>query len=248
MSFPNTINSTAATGDHYANTSNKKYPLGQKLILEDGRIFRYILKSSAAAITGELEQGKGSVSGDVRLPIVTTSAAVGDKTLTFTAQGSAAENFYAEGWVSVTLAVNVDALGQVFKVKSHPIFAIAEKVVTLDDDQPVRAILAVGDELAFSPSPFDECIIVPINTPTSIITGVAHAAIDGDQYGWLQTRGVCAMKSAAAGVVAENVEAIMVTAGVGADTATTNIDEHVGVFMTISDQASECATVMLKLE
>ncbi len=248
MSYPNTINASASQSDHYANTSNKKYPLGQKLVLEDGRIFRYILKSSAAAITGDLQQGKASVSGDVRLPIVTTSAAVGDLTLTFTAQGSAAINYYTEGWVAVTLAVNANALGQVFKVKSHPVFAGSTKIVTLDDDQPVRAIIAVGDELAFSPSPFDKCILVPINTPTSIISGVAHAAIDASQYGWLQTRGVVAMKSAASGAVGENVEAIMAAAGRGAASAATEVDEQIGVFMTLSNAADECATVMLKLE
>lgn len=248
MSFPNTIYTTASAKEHYADRSEQRYPLGQKMELEDGRIFRHILKSAADAITGELEQGKASVAGDVRLAVVTTAAAVGDLTINFTDQGSAAANYYTEGWVACTKAAAAGALAQIFKVKSHPVFSGAANVVTLDDDQPVRVILAVADELAFSPSPFDGCIIVPINTPTSIISGVAHAAISASQYGWLQTRGVCAMKSAAAGVVAENVEAIMVTAGVGADTATTNIDEQIGVFMTISDAVSECATVMLKLE
>ncbi len=248
MSFPNTINASASTGEHYANRSTKNFPLGQKLELEDGRIFRHILKSGAAAITGELEQGKASVAGDVRLAVVTTAAAVGDLTINFTDQGSAAENYYTEGWVAVTKAAAAAALGQIFKVKSHPVFSGAANVVTLDDDQAVRIIIAVADELAFSPSPFDACILVPITTPTSIITGVAHAAISASQYGWLQTRGVCAMQSAASGAVAENVEAIMAAAGRGAAAATTNIDEQIGVFMTICDANDEMATVMLKIE
>lgn len=247
MSYPNTINASASIGEHYANRSTKNYPLGQKLELEDGRVFRHILKSGAAAITGELETGKASVAGDVRLPIVNNASAVGDLTLEFTAQGTAAINFYTEGWVAVTQAAAATALAQIFKVKSHPIFASSAKIVTLDDDQPVRVIVAVSDELAFSPSPFDACIIAG-TTPASIITGVAHAAISADQYGWLQTRGVCALKSAISGAVAENVEAILAAAGRGAAAAAGNVDEQIGVFMTISDATDECATVMLKIE
>lgn len=242
MSFPTTIFATASSQGHTSDTAAQKFPFGQLLEYEDGRKFRYGLIGATALVPGNIVQGKAVIAGDSLLA-VQAAAAIGDTTVSITAQGTAAANFYTDGWA----IVNKDpGSGFAHKVKSHAVFAAATKVITLYPDYPVRVALTTTSELSFVPSAYKGIIIAP-TTLTNRVSGVACTAITAAQHGFVQTGGIGAVWSAVSTVVGNNLTATLAAAGrAGVSTAT--LLPWIGIVLSIVTTADESIVVHLTLD
>lgn len=242
MSFPTTIFATASSQGHTSDTAAQKFPFGQLLEYEDGRKFRYGLIGATALVVGNIVQGKATVAGDVDL-VFQTAAAIGATSVSITAQGTSVANYYADGWMVINKAPSA---GFIHKVKSHPVFAVATKVITLYPDYPIRGATTTTSEVAFTPSAYKGIIVAP-TTLTNRFSGVACTAVTAAQYGFVQTGGVAGVSAAVSLVTGNNVSATLAAAGrAGVSTAT--LLPWIGYVLTIATTADEIATVHLTLD
>ncbi|KKK58563.1 hypothetical protein LCGC14_3043180, partial [marine sediment metagenome] len=81
MQFPNVV--YGSEGQQYLNASVKTMPYGQRMELEDGRVFRYCLNDSTATVVGSIYQ---AVAGNAQFDdeAVQANAAVGARTISLT--------------------------------------------------------------------------------------------------------------------------------------------------------------------
>lgn len=249
MSFPTRIHTSASAGEHFANRASKNFPLGQIMELEDGRLFRHALCGGTSLVTGDLIQSKVHVVGDCDL-VVQANGSVGDTTISVTATQTTAANFYTDGWLVVSLAgSSAAALNQIYRVKSHPIFAAGTKVITLGDNESLRVAITTSDEVSLIPNAYDAVIQAVITTLTAPIAGVCQSALTATYYGWLQTRGVCGIKSDTSLILGQPADAILAAAGrCGVRADTPPLDQDLGIVLSISTTGGDISLINLTID
>ena len=248
MDFGAVIQGTASGIGHLANTAAQaNMDLGTKLVLDDGRIFRYTENGATAQVVGALIEGKPHVSGDVDLAIDATVAA-GAESVTITTTQTTAADYYADGWMIVSKAADALALGQVTRVESHLVFAnSAGHVITLSEDAPIIVATAAADEVSFSPNIWSENVIAA-TTLAGMLIGVCSSARTADYFGWTQRGGVAAISSATSTVIGNHLECTTAAAGRAGVPAAGGVLPTIGIVMTIASAADECDTCFMTLD
>ncbi len=247
MSLPNIKFSDASGRAHTLNsTKRENISFGQRMEYDDGRKFRFA-KAGATLVVGDLIQGKAVVAADYTNMVMDSAAAVAAVTLTFTATSSTAKDYYAEGWVHVNKSA-AGVGGYIYRVKGNSLFASASgKTITLESWDALRQIVAASDEIGVSPNAYNGAIQAPITTLTNRLVGVAVTPITSGNYGWLQTAGMCAINAATSLIVGNVATAVLGAAGrIGV--AIVDIDETVGIVLSVPDAAGEFASIFLKLD
>jgi len=251
MSFPVVINADYTTQAHRQNTLIQYHPLGQRMEYSDGRKWRFVQAGGATLIVGDIQQGPAIVTGDNSDVVVQTAAAVGDTTVSVTASGTSVANFYAKGWMIVNKGTGLED-GYAYKVKSHPVFASATKVITLEPEDPIRVALDITNgEVGFIANPWKKVVILA-TTATNMVVGVAQTPIVGSatlalqQFGWVQTGGMAAVNNAASMVIGNKVGALAASAGRGG--VSTAILDVIGVVTGIPTSAGEYGGVFLRID
>ena len=106
-----------------------RLPLGQQLILADGRKFRFTRHAATISIPGDVHQSAAIITTDQSMACAV--GAVGDRIITFT-HGAATViiNYFAEGYAIISLD---PGQGQCYKIASHAALqsAVAGDVVNL---------------------------------------------------------------------------------------------------------------------
>lgn len=249
MNFPSTIYTTTSTVEHHSDRADSRYPLGTKMEYEDGRMFRYVLVGDTQLVPGDIIQGPAVVANDYDTVVVDSESAVGATTVTVTGESTTAASYYAEGWMHVNKAVSTAAgRGQVYRVKDNVLFATsAGKVITLYDWDPIRQTLAAADEIGLTPNAYRGVLQAPTDTLTCMIVGVAVRDVTDAQYGWVATRGLCAVAATDDLVVGNKASAVLTAAGrVGQ--ADGFIDQTIGVAMGDVATTADFAAVYLTLD
>ena len=132
-------------------------------------------------------------------------ASVGDKTISVTAQGTIAEDKYADGFIFIN-----DGTGEglVYKIASNAAgTGSATMVVTLYDGDTVAVATdstAASTLCGFALNTYKDVIISP-TTVSNVAVGVSTVSVTQDYYCWLQTWGEAAVLVNAAGVVGQHV-------------------------------------------
>lgn len=248
MSFPNVVHASAENGIQYNNLSTKKYPLGQKMELEDGRIFRHVLNGGTLLVRGDVIQGKAVVSGDYTDLSVDSAAAVGDTTVTFTSATTTAADYYNDGWLHVNKTATAVNKGDAYRILDSPLLTSgAGDVITLYTNDPIRTAIAASDEIGLTPDPYNGVIQAVLTTLTSMVVGVAVYPLTAAYYGWVQTRGMCPTHCAASTVVGNYVSAILAAAG-QAGVCNTDIDTNIGIVMSVCSTAGEPQMLYLVID
>lgn len=187
-------------------------PIGKQLILEDGRKFRFA-RAGELMVVGEVLQSATPISTDASMTCA--AGVVGDRIITFT-HGAATSviNFFAEGYANISLA---PGSGQVYKVASHAALtsATAGDVVNLAPGQALRVALTTTSDLTLVTHVQDGVITMP-TTPLSALAGVAISLIASGGFGWVQTRGMASVLSAASTVSGNNVGCLLTGGTAGA--------------------------------
>jgi hypothetical protein len=149
--------------------------------------------------------------------LVTSAAAVGDKSITVTLGANAVSaDEYKDGYVVVTANA---AEGQVYTIAGHPAAASQGSLVLTLDEPVVVAITANSTtDLVRNPN---RHVVVAATTETGPSVGVALHAIGASEYGWLQTHGPGPVRAKEALVV--GLSAVRSTVTAGAVSPVTNI-------------------------
>ncbi len=195
-SFPNKI--WGSYGDEKATSSTKGPPLGTGMELPDGSKFRYARAGGTALVAGNLIMGVTEVDSDrVKELAVATAAAVGDTSITLTNGGTAmTTNLLTDGYIFTN---DEQGQGIKYRIKACGSAAASASVTfELEDGDPVQTALLAGSSVCgLRQNAYDLVVIYKGGTIGASKVGVAPIAVTADSYFWLQTRGECAVLTAA---------------------------------------------------
>lgn len=185
MSFPNTI--YGAFGDEKKTSTTLFGPsLEQRMELPDGSVY-YLCSTGEAVGAGKLcMQAAGVANHDMDL--VTTAAAVGDKTITVTLGATAATlNQYAGGYIYVNSTAGV---GHKYRIASNPAAdSEGSLTVTLAENESVTVALTASSETGLMANAYSAVELWDVNDIDGPPVGIAATDIASGSYGWLLTKG-----------------------------------------------------------
>ena len=246
MGFPRILNGTEL--DTHGTDSSETTPLvGQKMVIEDGRTFRYTEAGGTALINGRTTQSIATAASSINEAIDTL--AVGATVLTGVGATGAnpAADLYKGGYVQVITPAN---LGPIMQIKSNTLFASNVGTLTLFNPLPIA--IAVGDVVTYVESPFRD-VIIAATTPTAPVVGVVGVAVAANQYGWLCTGGPARVLTQGTLIIGDGTMASLTTAGAATpwipetDTVTGVMSQPLGQVMLVK-ATTEKSPIFLRLE
>lgn len=171
-------------GGIYESTADQRHPLGARLELDDGRLFRYARASGTALTAGTILMS-ASVATAHENDLVGVTGIAGEKRVTVTVGAAAiAENAYAEGILFVNDATGA---GESYKISGHPaIDSGANGVFTLDD--PVITTWGTT-QVGLLPNPFNG-VSIHTGPANGVLLGVNLPPVGASEYFWMQTQGL----------------------------------------------------------
>lgn len=246
MGFPRILNGSEK--DTYLTFSSETTPLvGQKMVIEDGRTFRFTEAAGTALINARTTQSSVPVAGTKDEDLDTLAA--GTRVLTGVAATgiNPAADLFKGGYVHILTATQ---LGPVMAIRSNTLFASNVGTLTLFNDLPIA--IAVGDKCTYVESPFRDVILTP-TTPTAPVVGIVTVAVSANQYGWLATGGPARTLTQGTLVISNGVMPSDGTTGAvedwvpETDVATGVMNQPLGVCMLVK-ASGEKSPIFLRLE
>ena len=214
---------TVAAQGVYESKTDALHNIGEYVVTNDGRGYRYCKAGATALVVGKIQQAKAEDTSNEQ-EITITNAAVNDTTIVSTDTVTLALNLLAGGFLIVsegTLGV-----GQTYKLKGNT--AASAAVVTFNLDEPVRVATTGTCKVDVKVNPYMSVIVAP-TTQTSAIVGAAQYAIPASEFGWLQTRGPCAILAQGTVVVGDGlVPANTTTTGTVVSRADASLEASIG--------------------
>jgi hypothetical protein len=168
-------------------TATKKVPLGTRMIMEDGRAFRYCKAGEAIGAGMLCQTGLAIADHDMDLPIQ-AAAAVGATSISVTiATTAVTADQYADGYIYINDGAGE---GHIYRIDSaHAAYAAGTVVIPLAPGDAVAEVLATATSLAgLVANPYGGALLYN-TTPDGLAIGVAATEIASASYGWLQTWG-----------------------------------------------------------
>ena len=236
-------------GDEKVTGTTKLHPYGTRLIIPDGRIFKYGGMSSAAAIgAGQICQTAATTANHDMDLVMTAAASVGDKSFAITLGATAAaEDLYAEGYIGINDGAGE---GHIYKIRQHDaIGSGGSGTINLVDGDTVAEATTTSSLAALHLSPYKNVIIYPTTT-TGYCVGVAAAEIAASSYGWFQTWGLAKVLCDVAFVPGNHIRVSDNTAGSAEPLdrdGTHENDEELGVAALIAPVTTDYGFVQLKI-
>lgn len=234
MSFPNVI--FGSDGDQFvvsapAAALQGSPAVGQQMIFDDGRKFRYTQAGAVALIVANLQQAAIPVANHVLQ--TAAAAAVGAKTIALTLGATAAAaNQYKNGWLVVDLATNT-GFGYTYGIDTHAAVA-SSGVFTVPLKATVQvAISTAANSISLVPNSYAGCIISVATNPTATIAGVCVKPIPIGDFGWIQTRGAVACLGIGTLVIGEHAFAATTAGGLIAGAAF-SVEQTVAFVMRVA--------------
>tara|TARA_R100001086_G_scaffold157383_1_gene84183 strand:+ start:61 stop:828 length:768 start_codon:yes stop_codon:yes gene_type:complete len=178
-------------GGIYDESATPLFPIGEKLELADGRVFRYGYTAAAinrGLIVSQDVSATAIVESDGKL----TAAAVGATEVTYTDSGtvgSATENQYAGGYLHIT-----DDAGEGFQYRIKANTAASSNAITFTLFDGLVAAVTTATDVAVTGNLFYNVVAATAGTDY-IIAGVTPITFQANYYGWFQTAGVATILS-----------------------------------------------------
>lgn len=198
MSFPNVIwgNEGEQFNTYAAEVGNdgiprSRWPAGTKMILPDGREFRFGQAGGSTLGVGKLDVAPavGANFDNLVIPAAVAAGAT-DVTITNGATTIAAGDF-ADGYLNIE---DDTGEGYLYKIKSHTVEAAgsAAVTVTLANASGLQVALTTASTVGLMPNHYRNLIVHP-SPNVSIPVGVDMAVLTTLRWGWFQTRGVASV-------------------------------------------------------
>lgn len=202
MSYPAFLN--AVEGEQFNNYDSKRWPLGTRMVLQDGRRYVFAKAGATALATGKVQQSEVPDPDHDTLAVL--SGAANARLISFTNGSDAVEaDLYADGSV-VTEAAAGASEGYLLKVDiSHDSQAASTGVeIPLAAGSGLPIALNTSDTITLCKNPYDD-VIISAAPPVALILGVACSPIPIANWGWLQTWGPAAVLVAGVEVIGGRV-------------------------------------------
>lgn len=197
MAFPHTVQ--GSFGDEKVTSTTKigGLPLGSRMELPDGRIFRHARVGTTALVPGKLYQGKAGEANTIFIKSVApNAAAIAATSITLTMSGTAlGADVYNDGYLITASSVGT-GIGYLYKVKSAATAASTEtSVVSLMPNDTVKVALESGTTtVGMRKNEYDSVLLTTADTiGVNTVCGVSCASAAASAYVWLQRRGPAAV-------------------------------------------------------
>ena len=186
MSFPNTIQGDY--GAWFETGSVALYPLGQRMLCPEGRIYRYCKNGTSALVACTLVQAEAEDAAHDALA-VQTEAVAGEDHIHFTNSTAAiTENQFQYGYLSPDTAA---ALGVAHRIAANTAAgASITGTVYFFEGDTVQVTISTARYVTLRKSIYKDIIVKPASEQTSIVVGAPQVAIAASAYGWVQTHGL----------------------------------------------------------
>lgn len=182
-------------------SETQKVPLGAKLELNDGRVFRYCKNGGVALAAGKTVQSVIVATERDDAINAAVAVTVGSKSFLFTAAVGITANEFDEGFAHI---VNDTGEGLQYKIKSHTV-ATAGNDATITLYDPIVTALTATTDVILSSSPYRAVILS--DGDLSYIVGVPTIPVTALYYFWAQSGGVgMTLKSDATGAGTTELE------------------------------------------
>ncbi len=247
MSFPNVIHGTEV--ETFTSDTIQGAPVGSKMVIEDGRAFRYCKNnSSTAMIVANLQQGAIPEVGKYGDQSVTDDHAAGAtviKTIGATTTDMAVDELVNGYFWSEQPA----QIGPAQRIKSNTVITLSANTGTITPYFPLAIAIngsTDSDTLSYIRNTWMNVIIAPASTETGLVAGVSVAAIPVSVWGWVQTHGPCKVQTSGSPVITASV----IAGGAAAGEVTVQgaaADTVVGYFMAW-ETANEDGLFFLTIE
>lgn len=204
--------------DLLSDLATPMHTVGAYVETADGRGFRYAKAGGVATVAGKLYQSSAQDTTNLNPSggLAVAASAIGATTVTLTGSLTLAANLLAGSYMAVVLSTG---LGYTYRVLGNTAVAgAANCVVTLAD--PLVVAIATSSKVTFAAHPYSGVVVNP-TTATGAPVGVANSIITLGQYGWLQTRGVCAVLTDSGTTIGLGVAPSAAVAGAVKTAATT---------------------------
>ena len=184
MAFPNIV--FGSDGDQYVTGTTQTADVSTKLVLADGRAFRYALAGAVALVAGDVIQAPVPVTNHV-LQTLSVAAVAGDKSVAVVLGATAATaDQYKDGYLAIELGTG---FGYTYQIATHAAVASAGTFTV-----PLRATVQVAipttaNTVSLISNAYRSVIQAPITTLTGAVVGVAVKPAAISAYSWLQTHG-----------------------------------------------------------
>tara|TARA_R110002012_G_C11460701_1_gene592772 strand:- start:45 stop:791 length:747 start_codon:yes stop_codon:yes gene_type:complete len=170
----------------FEESSTPKHPLGEKVELADGRVFRY---ASFAAATGAglLVSQDISATAIVESDGKLTAASAGATDVIYTDSGtvgSATANQYAGGYLHTT-----DDAGEGYNYRIKSNTAASSNAITFTLFDSLQVAVTTATDVAVTGNLYNK-VRAALGTADYIVSGVTPISFTVDYYGWVQTRGI----------------------------------------------------------
>ena len=226
MSFPNTVHGDEEESLTARTTQN--VPIGQKMVIEDGRVFRYCLNnSSTAIIVAQLQQGaipEVAKYGDQAVD--TLSAGVTQLTGVGATTTNLAANELIDGYC---WSEQPTQLGPALRTKDNILLDQSADTGTIDLYTALPIAIGAADTISYIRNTWRN-VIISATTLTGLVAGVSVVVIATSGFGWLQTQGPCLVQTSGSPAIISHVIAEGTAAGEITVQAAA-VDTVVGKFM-----------------
>lgn len=191
--------------DILENSSSQKMQLGVYMESQDGRGFRYAKVGSSNTVAGKVYQSKAldATNDQPSGGHAVAASDAGSVTLVTTDSVTVTADEFAGGYVSVVVT---PGQGYTYRIKSHAAFTAAAVTMTLDD--PFVVALTTSSKVIWVAHPYSGIVIEP-GTPTAAIVGVSTGIVTAAYYGWVQTKGACAVLFTGTGAAGKAVGSLV---------------------------------------
>ena len=210
-------------------SATKQYPLGTRYAKNDGRVFRYAEAGAVALVAGNLIQSAILNGAVAHLQADMTPAIAAAGTYTVTAAIKTTEqpaNTFKDGWVAITDGDAANAMGDLYRIKSHP---LSSTNIILTLFEPLKRAITVTSRIGLLKNIYQDVIQAPITTATGVAVGVCPTVVTANYYFWLQTWGIANVLVKTALVAGQNVQRDVVAAGSVGKAVVTLWAENIGM-------------------
>lgn len=174
--------------DDFISSATQIHQLGTKGISDDGRVFRYVKAGAVDLVAGNVLQGPAIVT--THLANTPPAVAIGATSFTYTPGATLGTvNQYAGGIMQVD---TTPGNGYNYTILGHPAFALST-AFTLTLRDPIQVALTTSSRVGLIANKYNGVIQFPVTTATGQVVGVATYIISANQFGWVQTKGLCSV-------------------------------------------------------
>ena len=166
--------------------SVERNPVGSKMVIEDGRTFRFANCGGTAAVNGRVFQALvPSANGLTEAVDVVAAGALSLTGVGSTGAGFAA-NLFRDGYFVADDSAQLDPIHQ---IRSHNEILVGSDVSTFVLRSEMVDAIAGGEAISYIENPWRDIIITPSSGPTGMPCGVIVVAIAANEFGWVATSG-----------------------------------------------------------